>query len=267
MTDKPTAVELARRSHETMSQLTGQLAGKRALVTGGSRGIGAAIALDLADKGADVAFSYVQAADRAEHVVQQIEAKGRRGYALQADNADPAAMRRLVQEAVGKLGGLDILVNNAATVRIGTIAEISLEDLDTLLQVNIRGPVLLSQAAIPHLGDGGRIITIGSNAAERLPFPQLTPYALTKSALLAFTRGLARELGPSNITVNLVQPGPVVTDMNPAEGELSDINRSIMALGRMGQPEELAAVVGFLASPAAGLITGSFITADGGYNA
>ena len=196
-----------------------ELTGKRALVTGGSRGIGASIALALAEKGADVAISYERTADRAQEIVGQIEGKGRRGIAIQADGAFPAAVKRLVDEAVKELGGLDILVNNAGTFRHGSIAEFSLKDINTLLHVNIRGTVLTTQAAIPHLTDGGRIITIGSNLAERVPFPGLTLYALTKSAHHAFTRGLARELAPDNVTVNLVQPGPIDTEGNPADGD------------------------------------------------
>ena len=244
-----------------------ELMGKHALVTGGSRGIGAAIVLELASKGADVAFSYQSRADSAAETVRQIEARGRRGIAIQADSGNPADVKRLVEEAVAKLGGLDILVNNAGTARIGTIAEISLEDIDTLLNANVRGTILASQAAIPHLPGGGRIVTIGSNIAERVPFPQLTMYALTKSAHLAFTRGLARELGPRNITVNLVQPGPIETDLNPAEGDLYQQNVRNASLGRVGQPAEIAAVVGFLASAAASFVTGSIVTADGGSNA
>ena len=244
-----------------------ELSGKRALVTGGSRGIGAAIVLELASKGADVAFSYVQAADKAAEIVREIEARGRRGFAIRADNAEPKDVTRLVEEAVGKLGGLDILVNNAGAARMGTITETSLEDIDLLLNVNVRGTILASQAAIPHLPSGGRIITIGSNIAERVPFTQLTMYALTKSAHLALTRGMARELGPRNITVNLVQPGPIETDLNPAEGELYDRNVKNASLGRVGQPEEIAAIVGFLASPGASFMTGSIVTADGGSNA
>ena len=178
-----------------------ELIGKRALVTGGSRGIGAAIVLELAAKGADVAFSFQSRADRAADVVRQIEAHGRRGFAIQADNGNPADLKRLVEEAAVKLGGLDILVNNAGTARIGTISEISMEDIDLLLDTNVRGTILATQAAMTRLPEGGRIIIIGSNIAERVPFPQLTMYALTKSAQLALTRGLARELGPQNITV------------------------------------------------------------------
>jgi len=243
------------------------LAGKRALVTGGSRGIGAAIALALAENGADVAISFERAADRARDIVAQIEAKGRRGIAIQADGGDPEAVERLVCETADYMGGLDILVNNAGVFRHGTIAELSLEDIDTLLNVNIRGTVLTTQAAIPHLKDGGRIVTIGSNLGERVPFPGMTLYALTKSAHLAFTRGLAREHGADNITVNLVQPGPIDTELNPANGEYAEVNRGLVALGRYGTADELAEVVIFLASPAASYVTGSVITADGGFNA
>ncbi|KQO49363.1 MULTISPECIES: 3-oxoacyl-ACP reductase family protein [unclassified Methylobacterium] len=244
-----------------------ELAGKRALVTGGSRGIGAAIALDLADRGADVAITYERSADRAAELVRAIEAKGRHGLAIQADSADAAAVKRSVDEAVAGLGGLDILVNNAGIARYGAVAEIDLVDIDALLNVNVRSVVLASQAAIPHLGQGGRIISIGSCLAERVPFPGVTVYSMTKSALLAFTRGLARELGPRDITVNLVQPGGTDTDMNPADGPQSDGIRALTPLGRYGTPEDVAAAVGFLASPAARQITGSVVTVDGGVNA
>ncbi|MBO1022390.1 3-oxoacyl-ACP reductase FabG [Methylobacterium sp. SD274] len=244
-----------------------ELAGKRALVTGGSRGIGAAIALDLADRGADVAITYERSADRAAELVRAIEAKGRHGLAIQADSADAAAVKRSVDEAVAGLGGLDILVNNAGIARYGAVAEIGLVDIDALLNVNVRSVVLASQAAIPHLGQGGRIISIGSCLAERVPFPGVTVYSMTKSALLAFTRGLARELGPRDITVNLVQPGGTDTDMNPADGPQSDGIRALTPLGRYGTPEDVAAAVGFLASPAARQITGSVVTVDGGVNA
>lgn len=246
-----------------MSELTG----KRALVTGASRGIGAAIAIALAHKGADVAITYERSADRAAEVVRAIEAAGRRGVAIQADSADAAAVTRSVGEAVAALGGLDILVNNAGIARYGLVADTSLADLDALLNVNVRAVVLASAAAIPHLAAGGRIISIGSCLAERVPFPGSTLYSMSKSALLAFTRGLAREVGLQDVTVNLVQPGPIDTDMNPASGAHADQIRSLTALGRYGTTDDIAAAVTFLASPAAGQITGSVLTVDGGANA
>jgi 3-oxoacyl-[acyl-carrier protein] reductase len=244
-----------------------ELNGKRALVTGGSRGIGAAIAAALADKGADVAITYERSGDRAAAVVQSIKAKGRKALAIQADSADPDAINRSVKEALGALGGLDILINNAATGRPGTVADISLKDVQDMLNVNVRAPLLFAKAVIPHLKEGGRIVSIGSSIAERLPFPGMTAYAMTKSALLAFTRGLARELGPRNITANIILPGPVETEMNPADSPIADVVRSMLPLGRYGKPEEIAAVVAFLASPAASFITGAIISVDGGANA
>ncbi|MRI55869.1 SDR family oxidoreductase [Methylobacterium sp. DB1607] len=244
-----------------------ELAGKRALVTGASRGIGAAIALALAERGADVAITYERSAERAAEVVRAIEGRGRRGLALQADSADAAAVKRSVDAAAGELGGLDILVNNAGIARGGPVVEMALADIDALLAVNVRSVVLASQAAIPHLGAGGRIISIGSCLGERVPFPGVTVYSMTKSALLSFTRGLARELGPQGITVNLVQPGSTETDMNPSDGAQSDLQRSMTALGHYGRPEDIAAAVAFLASPSARQITGTTLTVDGGANA
>ncbi len=244
-----------------------ELLGKRALVTGASRGIGAAIALALASKGADVAITYERSAERAAELVRQIQESGRRALAIQADSADPAAVKRSVSQAVEGLGGLDILVNNAGIGRYGMVADISLSDIDALLHVNVRAAVLASQAAIPHLRTGGRIITIGSSLAERVPFPGATVYAMTKSALLSFTRGLSRELGPQNITANLVQPGPINTEMNPADGDQAGATRSHTSLGRYGTTAEVAATVVFLAGPCATYITGSVLTVDGGGNA
>lgn len=244
-----------------------ELAGKRALVTGAARGIGAAIALALAERGADVAITYERSAERAAEVVRAIEARGRRGLAIQADSADAAAVKRSVDAVAAELGGLDILVNNAGIARGGSVAEMPLADIDALLAVNVRSVVLASQAAIPHLGEGGRVISIGSCLGERVPFPGVTVYSMTKSALLSFTRGLAREVGPQGITVNLVQPGSTDTDMNPADGAQSDLQRSMTALGHYGKPEDIAAAVAFLASPAARQITGTTLTVDGGANA
>jgi 3-oxoacyl-[acyl-carrier protein] reductase len=248
-------------------EMTMGLAGKRALVNGGSRGIGAAIAIALAENGADVAFTFNRSGERATTVVQSIEEKGRRGLAIQADSADPEAIRRAVAETVNTLGGLDILVNSAGIGTAGMTADLALSDLQAMLDVNVRAPVLFAQAAIPHLTSGGRIISIGSSLAERVPFPGVTAYAMSKSALMSFTRGLSRELGPQGITVNLVLPGSTDTDMNPASGENADYQRSLTSLGRFGEPHEIASAVTFLAGPAANLITGAILNVDAGFNA
>jgi len=246
----------------------GELTGKSALVTGGSRGIGASIAMALAEKGADVAITYERASGRAGDVVRAVRATGRRGVAIQANGAEPAAVQRSITEAVSQLGTLDILVNNAAIARIGPLVDVALQDVDALLDINIRAAIVATQAAIPHLRFGGRIITVGSNAAERAPFPGLAVYGMTKAALIGLTRHLSRELGPQGITVNLVQPGPIDTELNPANGgELAQTNTRLTSLGRYGQPAEVAAVVAFLAGPAASFMTGSIVTVDGGYNA
>ena len=234
------------------------------MVTGGSRGIGAAIARALAQKGADVALTYERSADRAAETVRDIEAEGRRGLAIQADSADPTAIKRSVDEAAEFLGGLDILVNNAGIALYNTIADIQTGEIDAMLNVNVRGPILTAQAAIPHLSTGGRIINIGSAGAERIVGATGTVYFMTKNALQSFTRGLAQELGPRDINVSLVQPGSTDTDMNPADGEFSDFQRSLSPLGRYGTPEDVAAVVAFLATPAARHLTGTIITVDGG---
>jgi NAD(P)-dependent dehydrogenase (short-subunit alcohol dehydrogenase family) len=243
------------------------LAGKKALVTGGSRGIGAAIAKALAAEGASVAITYERSRDKALEVVSAIEAGGGRAVALAADSADPAAVRRSVDQTVAELGGLDILVNNAGIARGGNVEDMELTDIDALLNVNIRAVVLASQAAIPHLGRGGRIINIGSCLGERVAFAGVTVYSMTKSAMTSFTRGLSRELGPRGITVNTVQPGATDTDMNPADGESAAAMKSAMSLGEYGTPEDIAAAVVFLAGPGGKQITGTAITVDGGANA
>jgi len=240
------------------------LSGKRALVTGGSRGIGAAIALALAENGAEVAFTYRSSAEKARAVATSIEATGHRAAAIQADSADPEAVMRAVSEAVAALGGLDILINSAATGYYGPIADLDVGEYQKLMDVNVRAPILFAKAAIPRLGAGGRIVSIGSGLGERVAFAGVTAYAVSKAALTSFTRGLSRELGPSGITVNLVQPGSTATDANPADGEAADFQRSMTSLGRYAEPREIAHAVVFLASPAASVITGAVLTADAG---
>jgi 3-oxoacyl-[acyl-carrier protein] reductase len=248
--------------------MSGTLTGKRALVTGASRGIGAAVAKALAAEGADVAITYEKSAEAATGVVNAIEALGHRAVAIQADSADAAAVRASVEKTVAALGGLDILVNNAGILRLAAVEDMSLEDIDALLHVNVRAPIVASKAAIPHLGQGGRIISIGSFFADRVPGGAgLSVYALSKSALTAFTQGLARELGPRDITVNVVQPGSIDTDMNPAQGPFGDTLRAITALGRYGKVEDVGNIVAFLASSKAQYITGTALTVDGGANA
>jgi 3-oxoacyl-[acyl-carrier protein] reductase len=228
------------------------LTGKRALVTGASRGIGASIAKALAAEGADVAITYEKSADSAAEVVASIKAKGRKAVAIQADSADVAAVQASIEKTVAA---------------VGELKDISLADIDALLNVNVRAQIIASKAALAHLGKGGRIITIGSYFADRVPSSVLSVYSATKAALAAFTKGLARELGPKAITVNLVQPGSIDTDMNPAHGPFGDTLRQFMALGHYGVPEDIANAVAFLASPKAQYITGTTLTVDGGANA
>lgn len=240
------------------------LIGKRALVTGGARGIGAAIVTALAEGGADVAFTYRASADKARALATSIHGTGRRAIAIHADSAEPGAISRAVAEAADVLGGLDILVNSAAIAHNGTIEDLDMDEYQRLMDTNVRGPVLFSKAVIPHLAAGGRIITIGSGLSERVPFPGVTAYAMTKAALVAFTRGLSRELGPKGITVNLVNPGSTDTDANPADGPAGDFQRGMTSLGRFARPQEIAYAVAFLASSGAGVITGASLTADAG---
>ena len=243
------------------------LTGKRALVTGASRGIGAAIAKALAAEGADVAITYEKSAQSAAEVVRAIKAKGRRAVAVQADSADVAAVQASVAKVVAELGGLDILVNNAGILRLSELKDISLADIDALLNVNVRAPIVASRAALLHLGKGGRIISIGSYFADRVPTSNLGVYAASKSALIAFTKALARELGPKEVTVNLVQPGSIDTEMNPSHGPAADSLKQFMALGRYGTSDDIGNAVAFLASAKAKYITGSTLTVDGGANA
>jgi NAD(P)-dependent dehydrogenase (short-subunit alcohol dehydrogenase family) len=199
--------------------------------------------------------------------VAAIKAQGRKALAIQADSADAVAVQASVEKAAAELGGLDILVNNAGILRVGELKDIALADIDALLDVNVRSPIVASQAALAHLGKGGRIITIGSYFADRVPASVLGVYAATKSALTAFTKALARELGPKEVTVNIVQPGSIDTEMNPAHGPYADTLRQFMALGRYGAPEDIANAVAFLASAKAQYVTGSTLTVDGGANA
>jgi 3-oxoacyl-[acyl-carrier protein] reductase len=242
-------------------------AGKVALVTGGSRGIGAAIAKRLAADGADVGITYVSSPQKAEEVVQAIVGLGRRGLAIQADATDADAVLSAVEETVATLGRLDILVNNAGVAVVAPVETFTLEDFDRTFAVNVRSVFVGSQAAARHMGEGGRIITIGSVNADRIPFAGLAAYSASKAAVQGLTRGLARDLGPRGITVNVVQPGPVDTDMNPADGPFSDLMRSNMAIPKYGSGAEIAGAVAYLASPEAGSVTGSSLTIDGGFAA
>ncbi|MEU9828378.1 SDR family NAD(P)-dependent oxidoreductase [Micromonospora chersina] len=245
--------------------MTGVLDGKVALVTGGSRGIGAAVALRLAQEGADVALTYERRADRAAELVEQIKAVGRRALAVPADSADPAAARGAVDRVAGEFGRLDVLVNNAGVFLTGPVTELGPDEIERTIAVNVRAPFVFAQAAVGHLAEGGRIVNIGSNVAERAVFPGLALYSMSKTALLGLTRGLARELGGRGITVNLVNPGPTDTDANPADGPNADAIRGFTALGRYAAPAEIAAVVAFLAGPDGGYVTGATINADGGF--
>jgi 3-oxoacyl-[acyl-carrier protein] reductase len=241
------------------------LLSKVALVTGGSRGIGAAIATRLAQEGADVAFTFQRNAERADDVFEAIKNAGRRALAIQADSADSAAVTGAVERTVAKLGRLDILVNNAGAYQIGEFDALTPAAFEETIAVNVRAPFLAAQAALKHLPSGGRIISIGSMVTDRSAFPGYVLYTMSKSALVGFTRALGRELGPRAITVNLVNPGPTDTELNPADGPYGDVIRSHTALGRFSTPAEVAGAVAFLAGPDATSITGTTITVDGGF--
>ncbi|MFE7568073.1 SDR family NAD(P)-dependent oxidoreductase [Streptomyces sp. NPDC057539] len=248
-----------------MSELTG----KAALITGGSRGIGAAIARRLAREGADVAFTYVSAAGEAKaaDVVADIKEIGRRALAIRADAADDDAAADAVRRTAAEFGRLDILVNNAGIFTNGPIEDVTPEELDSTLAIHVRSVFLASQAAVGFLPRGGRIISIGSNLADHAPFPGIALYAMSKAALSGFTRGLARELGPRGITANVVHPGSTDTDMNPADGSGATAQRELTALGRFLDPDDIAATVAFLAGPDGHNITGTALTVDAGTNA
>ncbi|KOU47526.1 SDR family oxidoreductase [Streptomyces sp. WM6378] len=243
------------------------LNGKKALVTGGSRGIGAATALRLAAQGADVAVTYVQGEEAAREVVAKIEAMGRRGLALHADLGEAAAAAHAVERAAEAFGGLDILVNNAGVGVLAPLGLLSPADVDRVLAVNVRGVFLASQAAAAHLPRGGRIITIGSCMAQRVPGPGGTLYALSKAALVGLTKALARELGGQGINATVVHPGPIDTDMNPADGPTAADQAAMTSLGRYGTADEVASMVAYLAGDEAAYVTGAELSVDGGYAA
>jgi 3-oxoacyl-[acyl-carrier protein] reductase len=240
---------------------------KVVLVTGASRGIGAAIAKRLAADGAHVAITYAKDAQAADAVVKAVESRGRKALAIQADAADPKAVKSAVEQTAKTFGQIDVLVNNAGTAIPKPFEEATLEEFDRIININLRGVLVATQAALKHMPDGGRIISIGSCVGERDMTPGLTSYAATKGAVKMFTQGLAREVGRRGITVNNVQPGPIDTDLNPASGDWAAPQLANTALNRYGKVDEVAALVAFVASPEAAYITGANLTVDGGTNA
>jgi 3-oxoacyl-[acyl-carrier protein] reductase len=243
------------------------LDGKVALVTGGSRGIGAAIARRLAREGASVALTFASAREKADDVVKAIAVNRGRGLAIHADSADAEAVQGAVTETVRAFARLDVLVNNAGIATLAPVDDFPLVEFDRMVAVNVRAVFVATQAAARHMADGGRIITIGSVNADRVPFLGGSVYAMTKAAVAGLTRGLARDLGPRGITVNVVQPGPVDTDMNPASGPFADSIKGFLALDRYGKADEIAALVAYLAGPEAGFVTGASLDIDGGFSA
>jgi 3-oxoacyl-[acyl-carrier protein] reductase len=244
-----------------------KLANKVALVTGGSRGIGAAIAKRLAGDGASVAITYAKDASAASAVVKAIELGGGKAIAIQADAANVEAVKAAVEKAVATFGRLDVLVNNAGTAIPKTFEETTLEEMDRMIDINVRGVFVATQAALKHMKEGGRIINIGSCVGERVMTPGLVPYSATKGAVKMFTQGLSREVGSRGITVNNVQPGPIDTDLNPAAGDWAVPQKAATALNRYGNVDEVAALVAFVAGPEAAYITAANLTIDGGTNA
>jgi 3-oxoacyl-[acyl-carrier protein] reductase len=243
------------------------LSGKTALITGASRGIGAAIAKRLAADGANVAITYSKGADAAAKVVNDIERAGGKAMAIQADATDANAVTEAVGKIVAAFGGLDVLVNNAGTAIPKPFEETTLEEFDRVIDINLRGVFIATQAALRHMRDGGRIISIGSCVGERMMTPGLVAYSATKGAVKMFTQGLSREVAARGITVNNIQPGPIDTDLNPAAGDWAAPQIALTALKRYGHVNEIAAMVAFVAGPEAGYITGASLTVDGGTNA
>src|SRR6266849_5271600 len=256
--------EISRKRRKTMSK---KLEGKIALITGGSRGIGAAIAKRLAADGANVAITYTKGADAAASVVKEIERAGRKAIAMQADATDASAVEAAVDKTVATFGRLDVLVNNAGTAIPKTFAETTLEEMDRVIDINVRGVFVATQAALKHMKSGGRIIMIGSSVGERVLVPGLAAYSGTKGAVKMFTQGLAREVANRGITVNNVQPGPIDTELNPATSEWAVPQKAATALNRFGHGDEVAAMVAFVAGPESSYITGANLTVDGGMNA
>jgi 3-oxoacyl-[acyl-carrier protein] reductase len=244
-----------------------ELAGKRALVTGGSRGIGAAVVARLARDGADVALTYVSKRKDANQVVKAAQALGVRALAIRADSAEPKAVIAAVEEAAATLGGIDILVNNAGVALLGPVDDYRLKDFNHTVDVNLRAVFVATQAALKHMKRGGRIVMIGSCNADRIPFAGGAVYAMSKAGLVGLVKGLARDLGPRGITVNNIQPGPIDTDMNPADSDFAEMLRNLMALPRYGLPEEIAAMVAYLVGPDSGFVTGASLMIDGGFTA
>ncbi|GLS22963.1 3-oxoacyl-ACP reductase [Labrys miyagiensis] len=243
------------------------LSNKAALVTGASRGIGAAIAKRLAADGANVAITYARGANAAAEVVKAIETFGGKAIAIQADATDAKAVTAAVEATVSAFGRLDVLVNNAGTAIPKPFEESTLEEMDQVIDLNLRGVLVATQAALKHLGSGGRIINIGSCVGERMMTPGLVAYSATKGAVKMFTQGLSREVGPRGITVNNIQPGPIDTDLNPAAGDWATPQTENTALKRYGHVDDIAAMVAFVAGPEASYITGANLTVDGGTNA
>ena len=243
-----------------------RLQNKVVFITGGSRGIGAGIAKRMAAEGADVVITYVNAARQAQTVAEEIKKLGQQALAIPVDNALPDAITAAIEKTVAVFGRIDILVNNAGIYIGKSLADYTLQDVDDTMAVNVRAVFLASQKAAQYMKEGGRIITIGSNMAGRVAFPNGTLYAMSKSALIGLTKGLARDLGPRGITVNMVQPGPVDTDMNPANSDHADILRNAMAIPQYGKPEDIAELVTYLASAESHFMTGAALTIDGGFS-
>jgi 3-oxoacyl-[acyl-carrier protein] reductase len=245
--------------------MNGILEGKIAFVAGGSRGIGAAIVRRLASEGAIVAFTYAKSRESAAALVASVEEAGGVAFALAADSGDPDALHSAIDQAAQRYGRIDILVNNAGILIPGLVDDYALADFDRMFAVNVRAPFVAVQAVLPYMAAGGRIVTIGSVVAERNGFAGSSTYSMTKGAVAAMTRGLARDLGPRGITINNLQPGPTITDMTPGTDAMLEKLTPLIAVGRLGRDEEIAGFVAYLAGPETGYITGASLTIDGGY--